>query len=321
MNLQIPFRLKWLGSETAEVCRLISSYQPLIYISPVPALSPVPEGMVRLPGAVFSRWDLRVEHPLKDAAGRAAQHRERDIVFDTTDRFEESRAYASIYDLYFKVYVKQTAFGLLAGTTSYSDVEALHRKLLERRVALMTRAFSNSELVGGCLIAGLHDGAGDAAGCEGEASVAAIDLLCGDVRLRGAGLIARILAEAARQARRLGFTCLQTNAQAPLAVSSANQDFGWLPAGEAATIAASNTSALLYCDLNRCSYLARDIYFYEGHGGTLSVTYVANEIPGAASALAFLNSIAGLDMRVYTRKERVHRRLSEMNVEHVTMRE
>ena len=306
MDIRTAFKIKWLGSETAEICKLLAKYQPLIYVSPAPELCETPPGMVLLPGAVSLRWDLRTTNQIKWGREVSGQQ-EIGFKYETVNPIENPHSLAAIYEFYFKIYIKHTAFGFLPGTTIYNDIEMLHKSILAQRFISFTRAFIDGELVGGCLVSHRvptrsgYETPPDIASAAEEIKVAAIDLICSDVKFKSANLTGRILSEAAGHARRSGIDYLQTQLFSPLTIVGCAQDLYWILARHSEAIASDGFRSLLYCDLVRCSYFSQDLFFYRYDGRSLSLHYIANTSPDASPLVALMDSAGDIEKKVYTR--------------------
>lgn len=308
MDIQTAFRVKWLGSETSEICNLLAAYQPLIHVWPAPALTEAPPGMMALPSAVSLRWDLQAGNPI--VAGDDAP--EFHIEYETINSTGNSNIMATIYDFYFEVYIKHTAFEMLQGTRLYNDIDMLHENLMEQRYFSFTRAFIGGKVVGACLIKVLP--------AYLNRMVAVIDFICSDVRFKSASLTRRILSKVAEQARKTGFDYLQTQQMSPVTAVYDAYDLSWALGGPLATVAHLGPGSFLYCDLERCSYFPNDFFFYRRDEDSTSLHYVANVSPDTSLLESLMRSVVNVEKKIYTRLSGAQKLAADLNVECIFLR-
>lgn len=323
--MELPLRLKWLGGETEPVCALLGRYHPLILISPAPRTPKTSAGLLALPAAFSSMWNLRSP----EAARRGAEldaGAGRKFEFEELEPAGGTWSDAAVHEFYFKVYLKSVALRPLLGVPVCLYVEDLNRRLLDGDFVVFIRATAGGEVVAGCLLRRprSREADGDVSLPGGlrlrdeniaEEGVLFFDLLAADPRFQDDGLARLMLARAAGWARRAGYGWLSTPPRSPVSVNSDGYDATWTFGAEGRPVFYGADGALLYCDLTRCSYLPRDIYYYADEPPGPCLYYVANACGERSQAVDMLNSVAGVRKRVYTRRPQLQRAIAEAGIE------
>jgi hypothetical protein len=310
--MEIPLKLKWLGKETGELCNLIAPFHPLILISPVPYLqsSEVPPGLLQLPRKIFQVWDLRnQENGSTD-----------DLALESLDMNYDSKNFAALYEFYFEVYLKNVALGEVWGTTEYHSIETFHRALLEQQFVALLHLHRDSQPVASLLLRNAstvelnacRDALAGSVSIQ-QTDIAVIDVVCNRTQRHGASTTHSIARRAAGWAKDAGYSFLAFPANS-LHTGASENDADWSVADfEMLTVSQPGTSALLYCDLSRCSYFSKDVYYYSLDEQRLSLNYVANVQP-TRSRIGWLLNSKQVEKKIYTRHGNVRAALSDAGI-------
>ena len=313
--MEIPLKLKWLGTETGELCSLLAPFHPLIYISPAPQLRPadLPSGCIRLPDKICRVLDVR----RTNFAGPSGPPSRHDLEFEVLEFKDETQSFSAIYEFYFEVYLKNSAVRHTRRTANYSYLEPFHSNLLERRFIALLRSRHGSRTVAGLLLrrakpieldacrARLNGGASIE-----EADVAIVDILSAD----GSRQLKSLIQRASEWMRAACYSFLSSPSTSALLTGDSENEDDWTLEGETITVWPEGNNALLYCDLRRCSYLSTDIYFYSLQGEKLGLDCVANVLPHRSGILHLLSSTIDIEKRVYTRHAAVGAALTAAGV-------
>jgi hypothetical protein len=313
--MDLPLKLKWLGDETENICEFLSPYQPLILISPVPHLSRKLDGLHLLPGAISQVWDLRVKSIARPVINQEELEK---FTFEHFALCSGEDGYSAIFEFYFKVYLKSIALDYLLGVPFYIYIENLHQRLLNRELVVFTRVIFDGEVVGGCLLNRVSLGEeqeyrdslnSSSTGVDPnvEVKIVVLDIFAIDQRFAERGLTQLLLYQTAQWAQHNGYAALATAPMPAVHIDSGRDNMELMFGGEASLVRHQRPGALLYCDLARCCYLQHDFFYFTDEQPMPCLYYVANVLPDASKAIRLLNSIKGINKRVYTRHLNVQR--------------
>jgi hypothetical protein len=315
-TMPIPLRLKWLGRETAEVCSLIAPFHPLILISPVPRDHRLDfcSGLIPLPLKICRVFDLREKQAVTPSTGTG------DLVFEVLELADKPESAAALYQFHFDVYLQNSALKQDRKTSDYCYLEPFHLAVLEHRFIVLTRALRNGRTVAGLLLRrptavelkSYREGLHCSRSIE-ETDLAIVDVVSTDA---SSGSMLRVLAQhAARWARESGYSFLSSLPVAALITAEHENEEDYTVENEAIIVWQDEASALLYCDIRRCSYFATDIYYYSLCGKELSLNYVANVPPQQSGIVRLLKSTTHVEKKVYTRHPKVRDALLDAGIE------
>jgi hypothetical protein len=309
--MDIPLKLKWLGKETAELCKLLAPFHPLILISSAPHLrnSDLPAGLVRLPNKICRVLDLRY----RDFAYASDD----DLAFDVLELSDNAQNFSALYEFYCEVYLRNSALKHVRRISDYRYLEPFHSNLLERRFIALIRGVYEDRTVAGLLLRHSTAVELDAyrarlGASVGEAEVAIVDVLSLD---EGSKHWRSLVQRASEWAREAGYSFLSSLPTSALITNENEFEDDWTLENETTTVGQEANSALLYCDLRRCSYFSNDIYYYSLSGNEVSLHYVANVSPHHSGIVRLLNSTIGIEKKVYTRHASVREALSAAGIE------
>lgn len=322
--MEIPLRLKWLGHETGEIWGLIAPFHPLILMSPVPHM-PVPEiprGLVALPRKIYKVWDLYETEKKNREASMSCEGAPSGLAFEVLELKYDAQSFSAIYQFYFEVYLRSSALEDLPRTLAYRYLHQLQSALLERKFIALISLSRGIEKLGGLLLR--HPSAAELAGYQQRLKTAAaiartdlaiIDLICIDARLAQIKLKRTLVRRAAQWMQEAGYSFLSSAPVTNLVVSENECDEDWILKPEVIPVWQENNSALLYCDLRRCSYLSQDVHYYSHDEKGSCLHYIANVEPARSLVVRLLSSLVHIEKRVYTRHARIHEVLSTAGIE------
>jgi hypothetical protein len=314
-TMPVPLRLKWLGRETEEVCSLIAPFHPLILVSPVPRDHRLDFclGLIPLPLKICRVFELREKQAVPPATGSE------DLVFEALELADKPESAAALYQFYFDVYLRNSALKQDRKTSDYRYLEPFHLALLEHRFIVLIRALRSGRTVAGLLLRrptsvelksyreNLH--------CS--RSIEETDLAIVDVLSTGASsgnMMRALVQHAAQWARESGNSFLSSLPVAALFTAEHENEEDCAVENEAITVWQNGASALLYCDISRCSYFETDVYYYSLCGKDLSLNYVANVLP-QQSVIRLLKSTPHVKKKVYTRHPKMRAALLDAGIE------
>lgn len=310
--MKIPLKLKWLGKETGELCDLLSPFHPMILVSPAPHLRTpdLPAGFVCLPHRICRVVDLR-------RTDFVSVYDRGDLPFDVFELRDQPQSFSTIYEFYFEVYLRNSTLQHAPNVSSYHYFETFYSILLERRFIALIRGSFKDGTVAALLLrqpTAVELNAYRARLGPGTSTkeVAIVDVLSVDA---GSKNLKSLVQRAVEWARDAGYNFLSSLPANALVTDGNESHDDWILENENVTVWQEEKTALLYCDLRRCSYLPKDIYFYSFSGTEVLLHYVANVLPRNSGVLRLLNSTVDLNKRVYTRHAPVRAALSAAGIE------
>jgi hypothetical protein len=322
--MSLPLKLNWMGGETKEICELLKPFHPLIIVTPALSAESPPFEFA-LPGSISRVWDLRSSKTI-DSLGNEATEVAGKFHFEITDLQSNTAEKRGLDDFYTNLYLNNTALLHLENMTEYNYAEKFHRDILSQKFFALARVTKDGETVAGCLLRyptvkeklGYQERFGNSSADESE-SVLMLDALCCDARFNQAGLIWLTISQTARWAQSIGYSYLSTIPASPVTVIRSADKMFWNAATETVPVLHSTKMSWLYCDLNRCSYLEPDIYFYCYENGVPCFNYVANRMVEPLRLASLLNSVIGVNKKVYTRHVHFREIISDKNIEWINL--
>jgi len=315
--MEIPLKLKWLGKETGELCYLLAPFHPLIYISPAPHLrtGDLPAGFVCLPHTMCRVLDLRCTD-FVSASGPPSRN---DLAFDVLELNDEAQSFTAVYEFYFELYLKNSSLKHARRTSNYCYLEPFHSNLLERKFIALIRCRYEDGTGADLLLRqptavelDTYRALLRTCASIGEADVAIVDVLSAN---GGSRQLMSLVQRASEWARAAGYSFLSSLPTSALVIGENENEDDWTLESETISVWSEGNTALLYCDLRRCSYLSSDIYYYSLSGSEMCLHYVANVVPRRSGILRLLNSTIDMEKRVYTRHATVRAAISAAGVE------
>jgi hypothetical protein len=304
--MQIPLKLKWLGKETAEICRSITPFHPLILISPAPQLSDrdVPENFVRLPHSICRLFDLNAQRSVREEHDVYRSASQTDLrssgapcAFDVIEFKDDAQNFAALYEFYFEVFLKNSAVKGAHDAPDYQYIEQFHSALLEHNFIALVRAFRDSQIVAGLLLR-RPTAPERFLNSIGVGKVAIVDVL--SINSTRSTLANELVSRGAQWAREADYSFLSATPCSALVTT----EHDWTIETASMLSWPEQPAALLYCDLHRCSYLSNDIYFYSISDNEVALHYVANRGSGSET-IRLLSSTPHIKKTIYTRHPEV----------------
>jgi hypothetical protein len=320
--MKFPLKLKWLGQETERICALLATYQPLILVSPVLKtekalhdLKPLPYRVSKLLNLCESNNDALFNACFEPKANNR-------VAVEIIKLEYTEKELALIYEFYFQVYLKNISLGYLRGHTSYTYIEWLHQELLDRQFIAFVRMIFMGQVIGGCLLRRLspaalseHNALPETTLHLTEWDIVEIALFSGNAQFKDLELERLLLSHVAQWSRQEDYSFLSVTMEPGLIVDSDKENARWLDGVRLKPVLHDRLTSFLYCDLHRCSYLARDFHYYSYEEGEPCLHYIANVLPDFSQSLSFMNSLSGIKKIAYTRQLEMHTLLSNAGVE------